>query len=119
MYRADIEKKIGVLIQPPPSKKIKALPAPDDAPKKRRGGKRARMAKERMATSELRKSQNRMAFGEAEEEVGYGDEETVGLGLIGGKTGKIRAAKADTRHKRTIINNNSCIIKETSKARGK
>lgn len=49
---------------------------------------RARKAKEAYAQTELRKLQNRMAFGEAEQEVGAFDE-TKGLGMIG--TGKVRA----------------------------
>ena len=48
----------------------------------------ARKAKEAYAQTELRKLQNRMAFGEAEEEVGAFDQ-TKGLGMIG--TGKVRA----------------------------
>ena len=43
---------------------MKALPAPIEAPRKRRGGKRVRKQKERLAQSELRKQYNRMAFGE-------------------------------------------------------
>lgn len=35
-----IEKHIDRLAAPPPSKIIKALPIPNDGPKKRRGGKR-------------------------------------------------------------------------------
>ena len=48
----------------------------------------ARKAKEAYAQTELRKMQNRMAFGQAEEEVGAFDQ-TKGLGMIG--TGKVRA----------------------------
>jgi U4/U6 small nuclear ribonucleoprotein PRP31 len=58
--------------------------------------------KERYAQTELQKAQNRIAFGEAEQEVGFGDEETVGLGLVGGSTGKIRAVKADPRIKAAV-----------------
>lgn len=38
--RDKIEKHIDRLAAPPPSKVIKALPLPNDGPKKRRGGKR-------------------------------------------------------------------------------
>ena len=59
---------------------------------------RARKAKEAHAATELRKLQNRMAFGEAEEEVGaYG--ETKGLGMIGVATGKVRAGMGDAKSK--------------------
>jgi hypothetical protein len=59
---------------------------------------RARKAKEAYATTELRKLQNRMAFGEAEEEVGAFDE-TKGLGMIGSSSGKIRASAGEAKSK--------------------
>ncbi|PIL36866.1 hypothetical protein GSI_00556 [Ganoderma sinense ZZ0214-1] len=92
--RDKIEKHIDRLAAPPPSKIVKALPIPNDGPKKRRGGKRARKAKEAYAQTELRKLQNRMAFGEAEEEVGAFDQ-TKGLGMIG--TGKVRAGVGEAK----------------------
>jgi hypothetical protein len=55
---------------------------------------RARKAKEAYAQTELRKMQNRMVFGQAEEEVGAFDE-TKGLGMIG--IGKVRAGEADSK----------------------
>ncbi|KAF9452059.1 Nop domain-containing protein [Macrolepiota fuliginosa MF-IS2] len=94
--RDKIEKHIDRLAAPPPAKVVKALPIPGDGPKKRRGGKRARKAKEAYAQTELRKLQNRMAFGEAEEEVGAFDQ-TKGLGMIGVGTGKVRAGMGDTK----------------------
>lgn len=39
--RDKIEKHIDRLAAPPPSKIVKALPIPNDGPKKRRGGKRS------------------------------------------------------------------------------
>ena len=36
----EVEKKIEKMQEPPPGKTVKALPIPDDGPKKRRGGKR-------------------------------------------------------------------------------
>ncbi|TRM68258.1 hypothetical protein BD626DRAFT_424999 [Schizophyllum amplum] len=94
--REKIEKYIDRLAAPPPSKVTKALPIPNDGPKKRRGGRRARKAKEAYATTELRKLQNRMAFGEAEEEVGAFDQ-TKGMGMIGVGTGKVRAGMGDAK----------------------
>ena len=38
--RADIEQKLDKLQEPPPVKTVKALPAPVDAPRKKRGGRR-------------------------------------------------------------------------------
>ncbi|KAG1753872.1 uncharacterized protein EDB91DRAFT_1100381 [Suillus paluster] len=94
--REKIEKRIDRLAAPPPAKVTKALPIPNDGPKKRRGGKRARKAKEAYAQTELRKLQNRMAFGEAEEEVGAFDQ-TKGLGMIGVGTGKVRAGMGEAK----------------------
>ncbi|KAF9246927.1 hypothetical protein BU15DRAFT_84523 [Melanogaster broomeanus] len=94
--REKIEKHIDRLAAPPPAKITKALPIPNDGPKKRRGGKRARKAKEAYAQTELRKLQNRMAFGEAEEEVGAFDQ-TKGLGMIGVGTGKVRAGMGEAK----------------------
>jgi hypothetical protein len=62
---------------------------------------RARKAKEAYATTELRKLQNRMAFGEAEEEVGAFDE-TKGLGMIGSSSGKIRASAGEAKSKGSV-----------------
>jgi hypothetical protein len=42
-------------MEPPPQKKAKALPAPDDRPKKKRGGKRARAIKDKYKLSEFGK----------------------------------------------------------------
>jgi len=36
----EVEKKIEKMQEPPPGKTVKALPIPDDGPKKRRGGRR-------------------------------------------------------------------------------
>ena len=62
--REEIEKKIEKFQEPPPVKAAKALAAPIEAPKKRRGGRRVRKMKERYAVTELRKQANRMNFGE-------------------------------------------------------
>ncbi|CCM03385.1 uncharacterized protein FIBRA_05515 [Fibroporia radiculosa] len=92
--RDKIEKHIDRLAAPPPSKIVKALPIPNDGPKKRRGGKRARKAKEAYAQTELRKLQNRMVFGEPEEEIGAFDQ-SKGLGMIG--SGKVRAGVGEAK----------------------
>jgi U4/U6 small nuclear ribonucleoprotein PRP31 len=54
--------------------------------------------KEAYAQTELRKLQNRMAFGEAEEEVGAFDQ-TKGLGMIGVASGKVRAGMGEAKSK--------------------
>lgn len=94
--REKIVKHVDRLAAPPPAKITKALPVPNDGPKKRRGGRRARKAKEAYAQTELRKLQNRMVFGQPEEEVGAFDQ-TKGLGMIGVGTGKVRAGLGEAK----------------------
>ncbi|GFZ45891.1 Pre-mRNA-processing factor 31 [Saitozyma sp. JCM 24511] len=94
----ELQKKIERMAEPPPNKIAKALPIPQETNRKKRGGKRARKQKEAYAQTELRKLQNRMEFGKAEEEVGM-DDETVGLGMIGSSSGRVRAETVDARSK--------------------
>ncbi|WWC69164.1 uncharacterized protein I206_103100 [Kwoniella pini CBS 10737] len=94
----ELTKKIEKMSEPPPNKMTKALPIPQETNRKKRGGKRARKAKEAYAQTELRKLQNRMEFGKAEEEIGI-DDETVGLGMIGSGSGRVRGEVADSRSK--------------------
>ena len=68
--------------EPPPAKIVRPLPAPDMEQKKRRGGKRWRKQKERLATTEMMKFANRMKFNEVEEEF-IDMDETFGLGMLG------------------------------------
>lgn len=67
---------------------------------------RARKAKEAYAQTELRKLQNRMAFGEAEEEVGAFDQ-TKGLGMLG--SGKIRAGLGEAKSRGTAFRSASIV----------
>lgn len=100
LYLEEIEKKIEKMQEPPPVKATKALPAPVEAPKKKRGGRRVRKMKERYAVTEMRKQANRMNFGELEEDVYQNDlgytRGNIGKGGIGGG---IRAAQIDERTK--------------------
>ncbi|KAK4192650.1 hypothetical protein QBC35DRAFT_198160 [Podospora australis] len=91
--------RLDKLQQKPNSKGARALPAPDDKPSRKRGGRRARKAKEATAMTELRKAQNRMAFGKEEQEVGYGvGDSTKGLGMIGQRDdGRLRVQQIDQR----------------------
>lgn len=93
--------RLEKLTEPPPNKGQRALPAPDDKPARKRGGRRARKAKEATAMTELRKAQNRMVFGKEEKEVGYGTGEgTKGMGMIGqANEGRIRNLQVDQRTK--------------------
>ncbi|KAK7228491.1 hypothetical protein V2G26_000661 [Clonostachys chloroleuca] len=91
--------RLEKLTEPPPNKGQRALPIPDDKPARKRGGRRARKAKEALAMTDLRKAQNRVAFGKEEIEVGYGTGSgTVGMGMIGqANDGKIRGMQVDNR----------------------
>lgn len=93
-----LEREMERLARPPPSKVTKALPRPDAVKKPRRGGARARKAKEAYAQTELSKLQNRMAFGEAEEEV-ISYDGVMGMGMAGSASGKIRASAGESRTK--------------------
>lgn len=100
--------RLEKLTEPPPNANTKALPAPDDKPSRKRGGRRARKAKEAVAMTELRKAQNRVAFGKEEAEVGYGaGEGTVGLGMLGQQDGgRIRATQIDNRTRAKLSKSN-------------
>jgi len=101
-----VEKRINKLSEAPPNKGVRALPAPDDKPARKRGGRRARKAKEATAMTDLRKAQNRMAFGKEEAEVGFGDG-TKGLGMIGAEgDGRIRAQQIDQRTRAKLSKKN-------------
>jgi len=99
-YKEEIEKRIDKLQEPPSVKNVRALPAPVDAPKKKRGGRRVRQMKERYAVTELRKQANRMTFGELEEDM-YQSDLSYTRGNIGkgGMGGGVRMAQVDERTK--------------------
>jgi U4/U6 small nuclear ribonucleoprotein PRP31 len=91
--------RLDKLQQKPLSKGQRALPAPDEKLSRKRGGRRARKAKEATAMTDLRKAQNRMAFGKEEAEVGYGlGDSTKGMGMIGQRDdGRLRVTQIDQR----------------------
>lgn len=107
LKRACLE-RLDRLTEPPPNKGPRALPAPDDKPSRKRGGRRARKAKEATAITDLRKAQNRLAFGKEEKEVGYGaGDSTKGLGMLGQESqGHIRAVQIDSRTKAKLSKSN-------------
>lgn len=76
----DIETKFLKRTEPEPLKAPKALAVPQVLPRKKRGGKRVRKQKELYKTTEVRRLQNRVSFGQEEEEVIIG-EDVVGLGI--------------------------------------
>ncbi|KAF2859343.1 Nop domain-containing protein [Piedraia hortae CBS 480.64] len=101
-----VETRIAKLSQAPPNQGVRALRAPDDKPARKRGGRQARKAKAAVAMTELRKAQNRVAFGEAEAEVDYGDT-SKGLGMMGSKQdGRVRALQVDQRTRAKLSKKN-------------
>ncbi|KAG0717700.1 U4/U6 small nuclear ribonucleoprotein Prp31 [Chionoecetes opilio] len=96
-FREEVEKKLDKLQEPPPVKFIKPLPQPIDAPGKKRGGRRVLKMKERMAVTDFRKAQNRMNFGEIEEDA-YQDDLGYTRGIMGkGGPGRIRKITVDEK----------------------
>ena len=97
-FREEILMKLTKLNEPPPVKQTKALPAPIDVPRKRRGGRRFRKMKARLGETEMRKQANRMNFGEVEDDI---IQEDLGfsVGNIGksSQTGGIRMAQIDKK----------------------
>ncbi|XP_074270471.1 U4/U6 small nuclear ribonucleoprotein Prp31 homolog [Silene latifolia] len=95
--REEICKKIEKWQEPPPARIPKPLPVPDAAPKKKRGGRRLRKAKERYAVTDMRKLANRMQFGVAEES-SLGDGLGVGYGMLGqAGSGKLRMSAGPSK----------------------
>ena len=104
--KEECERRLDKLTEIPANKGVRALPAPDDKPARKRGGRRARKAKEATAMTELRKAQNRMTFGQEEKEVGYGDS-TKGMGMIGATdTGRLRAQQIDPKTRAKLSKKN-------------
>ncbi|KAI1375556.1 pre-mRNA splicing factor [Hypoxylon crocopeplum] len=97
--RGQCLERLDKLTEPPPNKGQRALPAPDDKPSRKRGGRRARKAKEATAMTDIRKAQNRMVFGKEEKETDYGiGDSTAGMGMIGQtQDGRIRGMQIDNR----------------------
>lgn len=91
--------RLEKLTEPPPNKGQRALPVPDDKPARKRGGRQERIKKAAVAMTDLRKQQNRLAFGKEEREAGYGTgDSTVGMGMIGQQNdGRIRGTQIDQR----------------------
>lgn len=106
--RGQCLERLDKMTAPPPNKGQRALPAPDDKPSRKRGGRLARNAKAATAMTELRKAQNRMAFGKEEKETDYGvGDGTVGMGMIGqSQEGKIRSIQVDNKTRAKLSQKN-------------
>eukprot|EP01126_Amoeba_proteus_P064245 TRINITY_DN8963_c0_g3_i9.p1 TRINITY_DN8963_c0_g3~~TRINITY_DN8963_c0_g3_i9.p1 ORF type:complete len:282 (-),score=79.89 TRINITY_DN8963_c0_g3_i9:135-980(-) len=95
-FREEIVKKLEKLQEPPPARKEKPLPVPDEIPRKRRGGQRMRKHKERYALTEIHKRAMRVPFGANPTEE-YGNT-MKSLGMLGMEgSGTIRANVRDEK----------------------
>jgi U4/U6 small nuclear ribonucleoprotein PRP31 len=82
--RAEVDEKIAKWQEPQQARTKKALPAPDDRPSKKRGGKRARKYKEKFGMTETRKEANKRSFADFSGE--YGDDAMGSdVGMLGSK----------------------------------
>lgn len=98
----EIDKKYNRWLAPPPVKLVKALPIPDDAPRKKRGGRRQRHMKQKLALTELRKQANRVHFGVIQEDI-YQDSIGFGLNALAQPgSGNVRTAVIDSKTKISI-----------------
>ena len=92
-FREYIDTQLEKATAPLPGLKDKALPAPDERRKRKRGGKRLRKMKDRYAMTEVRKQANRLAFNSVEDtyrETGHG------FGMLGKDgAGKLRVAAVE------------------------
>ncbi|SMN17983.1 similar to Saccharomyces cerevisiae YGR091W PRP31 Splicing factor, component of the U4/U6-U5 snRNP complex [Maudiozyma saulgeensis] len=81
-WKEEIENKIKKLHESPNVTDDKALPIPEDKPKKKRAGRKFRKYKEQFKLSRARQLQNRMEFGKQETTVMDSFGEEVGLGMM-------------------------------------
>jgi len=96
-YKEEISTKFEKWQEPPPVKQVKALPAPIEPSRKKRGGRRYRNMKERLGMTEMHKQANRTNFGEIEDDA-YQDSIGYSLGQLGKRgSGRIRAAQVDNK----------------------
>eukprot|EP00667_Euglena_gracilis_P009090 EG_transcript_9231 len=107
--REGIERKILKWKEPPPPKQEKPLPAPDDRPRNKRGGKRARMAKERYRVTEMAKFANRIEF------AGDGDLVTQD-GKQGGMLGKMGSGLLRLRPETKVKSKKAKLATEAAKS---
>ncbi|OQR85801.1 U4/U6 small nuclear ribonucleoprotein Prp31 [Achlya hypogyna] len=81
-FYVDLLDKFEKWQAPNKAKTKKALPRPDEKPRRKRGGKRYRKMKERVQMTEVRREVNRQNFGTAHDE--YGDN---AMGISSGRLG--------------------------------
>ncbi|KAK3551493.1 hypothetical protein QTP70_017382 [Hemibagrus guttatus] len=100
--KEEIERKFDKWQEPPPVKQVKPLPAPLDAARTKRGGRRYRKMKERLGLTEIRKHANRMTFAEIEDDA-YQEDLGFSLGQLGKSgSGRVRQAQVNDATKARI-----------------
>ncbi|OWZ23553.1 U4/U6 small nuclear ribonucleoprotein Prp31 [Phytophthora megakarya] len=82
-FRTELVGKMEKWQEPQKAKTKKALPIPDEKPRRKRGGKRYRKMKERLQMTDVRREMNRQSFATADEE--YGDN---AMGITAGRLGQ-------------------------------
>jgi len=98
----EVNLKIEKMQEAPPSIRNRALPRPDDEPRKKRGGRRVRKMKEKTAVTELRRRANRMNFAQLGDDA-LQDDLGFSLGNIGkAGSGKVRGAVIDKKTALTL-----------------
>ncbi|KAK2855398.1 hypothetical protein Q7C36_007267 [Tachysurus vachellii] len=100
--KEEVERKFDKWQEPPPVKQVKPLPAPLDASRTKRGGRRYRKMKERLGLTEIRKHANRMTFAEIEDDA-YQEDLGFSLGQLGKSgSGRVRQAQVNDSTKARI-----------------
>ncbi|KAJ1949738.1 U4/U6-U5 snRNP complex subunit prp31 [Linderina pennispora] len=100
-FRTDLDAQVAKLLEAAPNNSVKPLPKPDDAPKKRRAGRKVRKMKEPFQMSELRKQRDRLQFGTPQEEVVVMDE-MEGLGMMNKMVGQVRGTQMNNKAKARV-----------------
>lgn len=95
-YHAEVSSKLAKWMEPAPGKQKRPLPVPDDKPSKKRGGRRYRKLKEKMAMTDSRREAGRMSFADTAG-VEYSDmvmgRDSGRLGIAG--SGSVRIERKD------------------------
>ncbi|KAJ2715466.1 U4/U6-U5 snRNP complex subunit prp31 [Coemansia spiralis] len=100
-FRAELDAQVERLLEAAPMNAVKPLPIPDEGPKHRRGGRKARKAKEPYIATELQRQRDRLQFGKAQNEVVVMDE-MEGAGMLGHAVGRVRATQMNNRAKAKV-----------------
>ncbi|KAJ2846313.1 U4/U6-U5 snRNP complex subunit prp31 [Coemansia brasiliensis] len=95
-FQRELNEQVAKLLEAAPLNAVKPLPIPDEGPKRRRGGRKVRKAREPFMATELQKQRDRLQFGKFQDEVVVMDE-LEGVGMLGQAAGRIRATQLNNR----------------------